>query len=303
MVVGPDGFDLDNADGDDNPHTGVDNLLGSNPTLTGQVNPTLVDSINDGSQRLVISVTDLESFSSDPEVTVSTHGFVDPDCPASPTYSATNLPPWVATPPAEVFSDADELGSCSPAWVATDADDPDNGLYPTNSDPGQPPAPFLSAHSSQATVPFFDSQLSVAEPRFEATVENDGSRVTGLSNGRLGFVMPPAALLAVPGVGGCPTMLHAVLCILGGPDIDVEGTGLDSINVTGCGFACVLFANAQIDSCTDGDTGATINDVATDGDCAFDPRMADGFSAGVEFDAVAIDVVQQVSSAAYCPIP
>jgi hypothetical protein len=115
-------------------------------------------------------------------------------------------------------------------------------------------------------------------------------------------------LWAVPGTGAsCPTGLHAVLGLIGGPDQNVAGPGLDSLN-SSIGFLPCVLGSVSINSCFDADTGATIPNSDLDGDtvvengeCVLDPRMNDGYSAAVTFSAQKVLVRSQVSKTVFCP--
>jgi len=150
--------------------------------------------------------------------------------------------------------------------------------------------------------------LDFYNARMEATLGNDGSFITSMTNGILGGVVPAEVLYAVDisaeTNGLCPTALHAVLALVGGPDQDLDaspGIQLDSfgISVSGFGWGPCLFDSVTIVSCTDAETGAVIN--AVDGECVLDPRIEDGFSAAMNFSAAEIQVVEERDSAAYCP--
>jgi hypothetical protein len=157
-------------------------------------------------------------------------------------------------------------------------------------------------------VPFAGTQLAFTNARIEATVQNDGVEVTGLSSGMLGGVVPPAVLWAVPGVGSlCPTGLHAVFGLIGAPDQNVAGPGLDTLN-TSVGFLPCVIGPVSINTCFDADTGATIPNSDLDGDgtvengeCVLDPRMNDGYSAAVTFSAQKVLLRSQVSKTVFCP--
>ena len=122
--------------------------------------------------------------------------------------------------------------------------------------------------------------------------------------------MPLDVLWSIPVQpgGNCPTALHAVLALVGAPDQDADGGGIEPVSAScpGCTIAC-LFSAVVIDDCVD-ELGAVIPDsdldgdtVVEDGECVLDPRMGDGYSAGVTFTARQVRVRTQVSETAYCP--
>jgi len=304
------GFDLDNADGDGDPYTGIDNVLGDG-LLTGQLNPIIQDSLDDGSIALIVDVVDIDDLTDDPVVNMSMHELVDPACPAAPVYDAYNLPPWIGTPPAEVYSDRGAFAACVPPATLLESDDPaTNGIYPANSDPAQPPAPFIMLTGTTVPIPLGGlGALDFANPRIEASLTDDGTRITAMTNGLLGGVVPAEALWAVDTsdiLPNCPTALHVVLGLLGqqpDQDLDPAPGGIDTVNYTcggWCFIPCVL-NDITIDDCVDAETGAVIPDVAVDGDCTTDPRIGDGYSSALDFSAVEIHVVETRDRLGYCP--
>jgi cysteine-rich repeat protein len=292
------GFDLDNADGDDNIYTGIDNRLGSNILINGQLNGILSDALADGSVMQLVTLGDLENMISDPEIVVTMYGAVDPACPPHAAPVPWNNP---ANAPFPLYSDADYFDQCIPAVMVTDADDPGNGIYPTNSDNAQPPAPYLHLFApfmsvDGGTLGTFDLHNAYTE----AHVANNGTEVTALSDGEIGGILPMQvlAMIDLSGTFGsnCPTALHAILGFVGGPDQDAEGNGdLDEVNFTAPGFPCLMDA-VTITSCVDDGTGTSIPGT----NCIFDPRIADGYSAGFTIAATYTHITNQVSRSTYC---
>jgi hypothetical protein len=302
------GFDLDNADGDNNPYTGIDNVLGDG-LLTATLNPVLETALADGSIALLVSFADINDPGDDPDVSLNMHGLVDPACPAAPVYDAGNPPPWIDAVPADVYSDSAAFPGCTPSSPLLESDAPaTNGIY-ANSSPGQPPAPVIVMEGPQVAIPA--GALGVLDfftPRMEATIVEDGTFVTAIRNGLIGGVVPAEVLYAVDisaDTGGlCPTALHAVLALVGGPDQDLDpspGVQLDSfgLDIGGFGWAPCLFDSVAIVECVDAETGAVIG--AVDGECVLDGRIEDGFSSSLNYTAEEVRVVEQRDSAAYCP--
>jgi cysteine-rich repeat protein len=245
------GFNLDGVGG-------VDNKLGGNALINGQLNPLLSDAINDGTLTQVMTLGDLDNvpfggtgtpgYSNDPDVLLSLYDGVGPNCENTATV------PWVSGPwPADLYSNADtwDLGTCMGPFAVSDVDDPANGIYPTGGGQSASPAPappYLRMRTPVIEVPFAGTQLAFTNARIEATVQNNGVEVTGLSSGMLGGVVPPAVLWAVPGTGStCPTGLHAVLGLIGQADQNVAGPGLDSLNAS-IGFLPCVFGSVSINS-------------------------------------------------------
>jgi len=307
------GFDLDGV-------PGVDNLLGANAAAGSFLNPQLTTALQDGTLTEIMTLGDLDNvpftgtgtpgYVADPDVTLSLYDAVGPACESTPVV------PWNSGPwPTDLYGNVDswDVGTCSGPVVVSDADDPANGIYGTGG--GQsaspaPAAPYLRMRAPLISVPFGATPLAFLDARVEATVDNDGVEVTGLSNGILGGVVPLDVLWNIPVQpgGNCPTALHAVLAFVGGPDQDVDGGGVEPLTAT-CPFCSVpcLFNAVTIDDCVD-ELGTVIPDsdldgdsVIEDGECVLDPRMGDGYSAGVTFTAKQVRVRTQVSASAYCP--
>jgi hypothetical protein len=298
------GFDLDNADGDNNIYTGIDNILGD-PLLTGQLDPLLIDSLNDGSIRFLASFGDVDSLTDDPDIRIGFHSLVDPNCPSSPVYSSINPAPWITTPGTSVYSDSAQFPACVPPAEISDVDDPANGIYLSGTT-AVPVGPTVQMSGTNIAIDAGTlGQLSFMRPRIEGTVLNDGTHITGLTGALLGGVLPADVLYRMPGASNCPTALHAVLALIGQPDQEgLSGLGLDTINYTNngaFGLNCLLFGGTVIDDCVDGDTGAVIPNTLVDGDCTLDSRIDDGYSAAMWIEAEEVLVTEQVDSTQYCP--
>ncbi|MDF1561510.1 MAG: MopE-related protein [Deltaproteobacteria bacterium] len=324
LGTGTTGFDLD-GDGT------IDNRLGSNGTLRGEFNNILAGTLDDGSLMQVFTIAALDNvpysgtgtpgYQDDPDVVVSLYPTVDPACTTGPVYGAANPPPWIAGPwPVELYSDADawDTATCVGGAQITDADDPANGIYPTGG--GQlanpaPPAPYLRAHASQLSLALVGVQTVLHDATIEATVVDDTAGISALTNGVLGGAVAARSLWGIPldGPGGsCETALHAVRAVAGVPDIDIDGDGSMTISVSCAGgwLACLVPCGGAIWSlgdCVD-EAGTVIPDsdlngdgVVSDGECLLDPRMDDGYSAGMTFTAQEVSVTRQVSASTYCP--
>ncbi len=282
------GFDLDNADGDNDIHTGVDNALGSNSLLANQLNSTLNTSINDGSILELITLTSLDDFANDPDVTMSLYGGVDPSCPPSPSPV-----PWTDpnNAPVDLYSDADTFNMCQPPVLIDDSNDAQNGVANGT----------LHMHADSLAIPAASlGNLALANATMEAHVDNDGTDVTKLSSGVMGGILPAKLLYQIDTSGtiigsNCPTALHAVLGLIGQPDQDVDGGGIDTIDFSAGSLPCIA-SPVTINGCYD-DGGTYIAGAA----CANDPRIGDGYSVGLTFEALQTHVVSQVSGQNYCP--
>ncbi|NCG20666.1 MAG: hypothetical protein GWP91_16780 [Rhodobacterales bacterium] len=313
--AGATGFDLD-GDGT------IDNVLGGNGILAGELNTALSDALNDGSLAQALTLGDLDNvpysgtgiagYSDDPDAVLSMYDTVDPNC------LATLPPPWITGPwPVDLYSDSDDwdLVACTGPAIITDADNAANGIYPTGG--GQlanppPAAPYLQQQTNVISLPFGDTTLDLYRGKLEATVTNDGTQIDGLINGVLGGALPGGTLWSLVVGGDCPTALHAVLALGTNADIDLDGGGIEPMGVscTGGFFGCIIpcfGASWTLDACVD-DTGTVIPDtdvngdgLVGDGECYLDPRMADGFSAGIAFTADPINITSQVSDTTFCP--
>lgn len=309
------GFDLDNADGDDNIYTGVDNEF--NLGIMYQflidmfVNNVINGYIESGSIIHVFTLGDLDNvpfdgtgtpgYEDDPEIVVTGYVGTDPDCPANPSPV-----PWIdpANIPWSLYSDSDFFSGCDPLAMVDDTYDSANGIYPANTDPAQPPAPFIHVHAPWISInptSGWVGSLEFYNVYIEGSVINDGSVITGIQDGEIGAILPASSLYSITvGSAQCPTALHAILAYVGQPDQDTEGNGTrDRINYTCsgfCGSAC-MSDTVTITGCTDDETG----EVIPGSDCVLDPRIRDGYSAGFTFTALSVHITGQVSGATYCP--
>ncbi len=295
-------FDLDDADGDGDLYTGADNFLGSNATLAGFLNTQILASVNDASISVALTFTGLDAPDDDGEVDMTIHEFVDPDCPSSPVYNLANPPPWLDSPPAEVYSDAGQFPGCVPDVVIEEQDDASNGIYPASLADGVIPPPVLFQHAPTMAVDGGDfGLLTLNNGYIQGQLLHDGTHLTDLVDAYLGGIMSAADLYAIEfdGPGGlCPTVLHAVLPYVGQPDMDLDGAGTDVVNPDYIDFFPCAVMPVDILSCyDDGDPSQVI----TGDDCALDPAIGDGYSTTFRFSAVEVHVVEQVDKATYCP--
>ncbi len=117
--------------------------------------------------------------------------------------------------------------------------------------------------------------LDLRAGEFEAEVSEDGLAIAG----RITGAFPSCGLDRAPAAGANPgSVLRNISAVLGlQPDIDLDGDGLELI---------VSSDDDQIIGCIDGD--GTAIDSPT---CACDPRIADGFSASAQIEAVPARIV------------
>ncbi|MBN2495618.1 MAG: hypothetical protein JXR96_13575 [Deltaproteobacteria bacterium] len=304
------GYDLDNLDGDNNIHTGVDNVFGSSGVFNTLLNMQLGDSIDGGYLIQLITIGDLDNvpwdgtgtpgFEEDEEIVVSLYPGVDPACPPR-----RDPVPWVneANAPWEFYSNLDYFDGCYPSILITEVDDPFNGIHPANNHPREPEAPFVHAHREVFQVDTgYLGLLDIYNAYMQATVENNGTIMTALTNGNIGGKIPVDFIYRIDLTDNfgddCPTALHAVLGYVGNMDQDLEGNGtVDVINFQSDSSVPCMFGPVIIESCVDDETGTVIQGE----DCFLDPSIGDGYSSGFEVEAVYASVSDQVSGRSYCP--
>lgn len=278
------GWDLDDADADGDPTTGVDNRLGSSVVIRDLVNGLVADAIEDGQAVQLATLSGVASLSDDPDVAVALFRGVDPVCPPR------NPAPWIAVNDIELTRDPSDFAQCVPTTLIDDGDDPDNGIHAAPA-PGSPAAPWLRAWAPTidlALGPF--GVVRVARSRLEAHLAIVDDRLTGLDDGRLGGIVPASVLARIEtGLATCPTALHVVLAFGGHIDQDAEGNGArDFIQWSTFALAVPCFeAYVYINGCCD--DGDCANVISGE-DCVFDARIGDGFSAGFRVQANAVRV-------------
>lgn len=299
------GFDLDDADGDDDRYTGVDNMLGSNPAIVSQLNAAITPAIMSGQVIQLVTLAGLDDPTGDDDVDLVFHPGVEPACPPN------DPPAWFSEtggggPLPAVYSDSGAFEQCVPPLTIGDADDPDNGIYAATFSRWQGPAPLLYMSAASIALPTgVLGTIDVARSHLEATVQSEAGTLIGLREGELGGVIAAGVLSRIDLTGyfgqRCPTGLHGVLALLGQPDQDADGGGgIDFIQYTldGSGTPC-LDATVRIVACCD--EGSCDGDSRIEGaDCVTNPRIRDGYSAGFTFDARAVTVTGQVDGDAYC---
>ncbi|MFT7583089.1 MAG: cysteine-rich repeat protein, partial [Myxococcota bacterium] len=189
------GFDLDNADGDDDRYTGLENKFGESPLLRAVINPLIEAALRRGDVIQLINIGQVEDPTSADEVVLSFIPGVDPACPisASPV-------PWLGGPATTaIYTDAQAFSMCRPAVVISDTDDSANGIYQATFNAAQPSAPLLFMSAFTVALPTGLGDLDVARTHIEATVEiaaNDAvvPGIAGLTDGRLGGIISAATL-------------------------------------------------------------------------------------------------------------
>ncbi len=146
---------------------------------------------------------------------------------------------------------------------------------------------------SDEQLPYAKGALRHAQVSFRLRTDEQGD-VDGLTDGLLGGVVLASELAVAPNPY-CRTlnnlcqrqlpnssMLDLVLPVVGGPDIDLDGDGLETIG---------LGPNGRVDVCTDGDgTPIPPVDAERPESCAEDARLADGYSVAYTFEAIVAKV-------------
>lgn len=298
-VDGAIGFDLDNADGDDNLYTGIDNAIGSNPLVAQVLNPYIQGTLDAGNAIQLVTLTNAPDLSDADEPTITFHPGVDPSCPGaeSPVPWVSPLEPGAA--PHQLFGDSTAFPMCVAPVQVTDAMFPDNGIYPTPFDAGQPAGPLFYASVEGLVIPTGPlGDLDVQRGHIEATVDLDATgALRGLTDGRLGGILKAELLYGIDTsslLPGCPTALHAVLAFSGHVDQDIDGGGNDWIQFTlsGSQAPCLVDAVTIVGCCDDGDC---VDGFIAGDDCALNDAIEDGYSAGLTFQAPAVTLSEQVA--------
>lgn len=184
----------------------------------------------------------------------------------------------------------------------------------------------LDAGPEDIDLPIGFLPLTLQQGRVQGTTVASGGELSSISNGLLCGVVGPDLLLLVDattlemfgGAGGfmidigdpCdgsvepPTLFDmmvggAMLSILriGGvsPDVDLDGDGLESFEVTRTGPAG---CQPVVTACIDGD-GRRVEGR----DCIRDPGFVDGYSAGLSYDAVRTEIVGVAGGTTPVPPP
>ncbi len=297
-VDGSIGFDLDNADGDDNIYTGIDNAIGANPLVAQVLNPYIQGTLNSGNAIQLVTITNAPDLTDASEPTLTFHPGVDPSCPESPSPV-----PWVSpletdADPHPIFGDATAFPGCIAPVQVTDTTFPANGIFPEPFAEGQPEGPLLFASVEGLVIPTgVLGDLDVQRGHIEATLSlDDTGQLRGLDDGRLGGILKAELLYGIDTsalLPGCPTALHAVLAFAGHIDQDIDGAGADWIQFTlaGTQAPCIVDAVTIVGCCNDGDC---VDGFISGEDCALDDAIEDGYSAGLSFHAPAVHVQEQV---------
>lgn len=264
------GWDLDDADGDGDPETGVDNLLGASSVMRIAVSTVIGQPIARGDILLLGILGDVESLNNDPDVRLALVTGRS-DCPAQ------SPPAWLerGDPPASVRRDPAAFEACVAATTIDDDDDPANGIL-------QGPSRIRFWGDTIDLTLGGVGSVRIARGRVEGELARSGDRLRGLDDGRIGGVIPASALAAIDTSGFtplCPTALHAALGLAGHIDQDAEGDGGKDFILwtTSQGLPCVSAPVTIVGCCDEGDCeGGRIDGAG----CVGDPRIGDGFSAG-----------------------
>ena len=282
-------FDLD---GDGKP----DNLLGGSTFVAEGLSQRIASYIEDGRVMQLVTLGGVgggsEPCGPTRNLTLVLHPGSDASCPPhAPPF------PWLDSqaPPTAMIGDADAFDACTPRAAIGPLDGPDNGLYAATFAPGQPAAPLVHMTAPSLALPLGPLGLfTIAGAHLDATCVADSGRFVGLRDGRLGGVVPAAALYAIDTsdiLPACPTALHAVLGLAGHLDQDGDHSGgKDFILWTTSpgGVPCLTAPVVTSGCCDDGDCQGGM---VSGEDCANDSRIGDGFSAGFAFEAHAVHIV------------
>jgi cysteine-rich repeat protein len=277
---------IDRAAGCDFSGDGVaDNAFGAafGPAL-GLLNGQLENAITNGQFILVLSMIGLDNPVNDSSLRVGWITSTDADAVA--TNNLGGLGQFYADA-AAINASGDPITSFGSAIVTSS----------------------ISGGPEDVTLPIANLfPLDLRQGRISGTVTAAGSEVTGLTDGLLCGAVPVTTLAGLPNMldmipGAPPTVpcdstvaeVNMGDILLGGanvmgmrigpaqPDVDLDGDGLEYYNTMRSGpRGC----QPVVTSCVDGD-GTTI----AGHDCVNDPRMADGWSAGLPFTAVHAEIV------------
>ena len=124
-----------------------------------------------------------------------------------------------------------------------------NGLYPgaTRRDPST-----LRLASEEIAVPAGTlGSLGLNNATLIADVDDDGSRISALNNGQIAGAIPARTLWAIDlgdaSTDGCQNALQAVIVVVGNPDQDLDGGGLETFNGSNVGtdslLGCLLYTS------------------------------------------------------------
>lgn len=197
---------------------------------------------------------------------------------------------------------------------------------PRTSLQGRIAARDLDAGPEEIDLPIGFLPLTLQQGRIQGTTRATGAMLTDLDNGLLCGVVGPELLLLVdaatlemfgggsgfmveigPACDGSveePTLFDmlvggATLAIIRignvSPDVDLDGDGLESFELTRTGAAG---CQPVVTACIDGD-GTRIEGR----DCTRDPRIADGFSAGFTYNATRAEIVGTSGGGVPPPMP
>jgi len=288
------GWDLDDADGDGDPTTGIDNRLASSSLIRLALGVAVGQPVARGDLLLLAILGDVDALDGDPEVTLALVSGQSDCPPAAP-------PPWLvrADPPATVRRDPDGFDDqCVARTMVDDDDDPANGILPA--------PPRLRFWSDGIALSLGGlGTLHITRSRTEgalviaAGAGGASGRLVGLDDGAIGGIVPAKALAAID-VSGltplCPTALHAALGLAGHLDQDAEGDGGKDFILwtTSAGVPCVTAPVTIVGCCDEGDC---VEGRIDGPDCVSDPRIGDGYSTGFRVRANAVRVVGPATDA------
>jgi hypothetical protein len=188
--------------------------------------------------------------------------------------------------------------------AARDAFNPDG--TPTTSFASMITSRMLSGGPEDVVIPVMFIPLDVRQGRLHGTTRATSGEVSGLDDGLLCGAVPLGVFALLPnlidmfGMGmsdppcsepEVPANMADILIgstsifgiRIGGvaPDVDLDGDGLESFEVAR-GMGC----QADVTACIDGD-GTRVEGR----DCTTDPRFEDGWSTGIPFTAVGVNIV------------
>jgi len=271
------GFDLDDKDGDRDPHTGADNRLGASTAVASQLDRYVADLIASAAVIQLATLSGLDDLTNDPTFDLVLHPGTDPACRTTGPY------PWLEAPGSEL--NASVFFACQPPVIVRAGDHPDNGLVAGHLTAAAPN--IALALGTLGTFP-------IANARLEADLASDASGITAL-RGELGGVLPAAALYRIDLsalLPNCPTALHAVLGLAGHLVQDANGDGrIDFIRWTTTANTVPCISGPVVISgcCIGGNCGDPAS-VVEGRDCALDPRISDGYSVGFEVGALGVHI-------------
>lgn len=264
--------------GDGTPDNAFSRALGPAVSL---LNSQISGSVANGQLIFLMSLLGLDDMtgSVDPSVRVAWYQGTDTDGNADNNFSGS----------AEMYgalSGFDEAGAPTTSFASSISEH------------------HLTGGPEDVSIPLGILPLQLAQGHISGTLTPSGGRVSGMTEGLMCGAVSVKTLALLPNflsmfmmTTPCDTSVSSSTMadvLIGGarslvtinpstPDVDVDGDGLESYELTTTGAA-----NCQptISACIDGD-GTRI----PGHDCAGDARMADGFSAALPFTATSVNVI------------